>query len=288
MIEEWARLPVEIDVASEYRYRDPAGGDGELLVGITQSGETADTLAAMRAARSAAGGCWRSPTRWAPRPRATPTACSHARRDGDRRRRDEDLHRQVAAIACSRCSSPQRARHARAERAAALAGEPRAARPGRGAIVGGRRRARAARWFADDFFLFLGRHAGLPVALEGALKLKEVSYIPTDAYAAGEMKHGPIALLAEGTPVVCVATAVRCARSCSRTSPRCAPGAPRCRRRRRTDAAGAAYADDVVRVPAASPCCSRSWPSCRCSSWPTTSPGAAGSTSTSRATSPRP
>ncbi len=52
----------------------------------------------------------------------------------------------------------------------------------------------------------LGRHAGLPVALEGALKLKEVSYIPTDAYAAGEMKHGPIALLAEGTPVVCVAT----------------------------------------------------------------------------------
>jgi glucosamine--fructose-6-phosphate aminotransferase (isomerizing) len=54
--------------------------------------------------------------------------------------------------------------------------------------------------------LYLGRHVGLPVALEGALKLKEISYIPTDAYAAGEMKHGPIALLDESTPVVCIAT----------------------------------------------------------------------------------
>jgi glucosamine--fructose-6-phosphate aminotransferase (isomerizing) len=58
----------------------------------------------------------------------------------------------------------------------------------------------------QDFFLYLGRHIGLPVCLEGALKLKEISYIPTDAYAAGEMKHGPIALLDESTPVICVAT----------------------------------------------------------------------------------
>jgi glucosamine--fructose-6-phosphate aminotransferase (isomerizing) len=62
-----------------------------------------------------------------------------------------------------------------------------------------------AHW-QDEFFLYLGRHVGLPVALEGALKLKEISYIATDAYAAGEMKHGPIALLDESTPVVCVAT----------------------------------------------------------------------------------
>jgi glucosamine--fructose-6-phosphate aminotransferase (isomerizing) len=58
----------------------------------------------------------------------------------------------------------------------------------------------------QQFFLYLGRHIGLPVCLEGALKLKEVSYVPTDAYAAGEMKHGPIALLDESTPVVCVTT----------------------------------------------------------------------------------
>jgi len=64
----------------------------------------------------------------------------------------------------------------------------------------------AERHYQAEFFLYLGRHVGLPVALEGALKLKEISYIATDAYAAGEMKHGPIALLDENTPVVVVAT----------------------------------------------------------------------------------
>jgi glucosamine--fructose-6-phosphate aminotransferase (isomerizing) len=64
----------------------------------------------------------------------------------------------------------------------------------------------AEHWSSAGFFLYLGRHVGLPVCLEGALKLKEISYIPTDAYAAGEMKHGPIALLDEKTPVVVVAT----------------------------------------------------------------------------------
>jgi glucosamine--fructose-6-phosphate aminotransferase (isomerizing) len=64
----------------------------------------------------------------------------------------------------------------------------------------------ALRNYQKPFFLYLGRHIGLPVALEGALKLKEISYIPTEAYSAGEMKHGPIALLDDTTPVVCVAT----------------------------------------------------------------------------------
>ena len=64
----------------------------------------------------------------------------------------------------------------------------------------------ADRYWQSEFFLYIGRHVGLPVALEGALKLKEISYIATDAYPAGEMKHGPIALLDESTPVVCVAT----------------------------------------------------------------------------------
>jgi glucosamine--fructose-6-phosphate aminotransferase (isomerizing) len=64
----------------------------------------------------------------------------------------------------------------------------------------------AERHYNKDFFLYLGRHVGLAVCLEGALKLKEISYIATDAYAAGEMKHGPIALLDQDTPVVVVAT----------------------------------------------------------------------------------
>jgi glucosamine--fructose-6-phosphate aminotransferase (isomerizing) len=67
-------------------------------------------------------------------------------------------------------------------------------------------RAVADRHADQEFFLYLGRHIGLPICLEGALKLKEISYIPTDAYAAGEMKHGPIALLDESTPVICIAT----------------------------------------------------------------------------------
>jgi glutamine---fructose-6-phosphate transaminase (isomerizing) len=67
-------------------------------------------------------------------------------------------------------------------------------------------RAIAEHWRDAGFFLYLGRHVGLSICLEGALKLKEISYIPTDAYAAGEMKHGPIALLDESTPVICVAT----------------------------------------------------------------------------------
>jgi glucosamine--fructose-6-phosphate aminotransferase (isomerizing) len=67
-------------------------------------------------------------------------------------------------------------------------------------------RSIAAQLWESEFFLYIGRHVGLPVALEGALKLKEISYIATDAYAAGEMKHGPIALLDDSTPLVCVAT----------------------------------------------------------------------------------
>jgi glutamine---fructose-6-phosphate transaminase (isomerizing) len=72
--------------------------------------------------------------------------------------------------------------------------------------VEGQVREIAEQLFEAEFFLYLGRHVGLPVALEGALKLKEISYIAADAYAAGEMKHGPIALLDDSTPVVCVAT----------------------------------------------------------------------------------
>jgi glucosamine--fructose-6-phosphate aminotransferase (isomerizing) len=64
----------------------------------------------------------------------------------------------------------------------------------------------AQRHYGKPFFLYLGRHIGLPVCLEGALKLKELSYVPTEAYSAGEMKHGPIALLDDQTPVVCIAT----------------------------------------------------------------------------------
>jgi glucosamine--fructose-6-phosphate aminotransferase (isomerizing) len=210
-IEEWARVPVEMDVASEYRYRNPVIGSGDLVIGITQSGETADTLAAMRLAREAGATVLA----------ITNVMGSQATRDADAvlfTRAGPEVSvaatktfvAQVAAIyllglrlAELRGSLPPariaelvtelRALPVRIDQTLAMTEEP-------------VRRIAAAR-AGGEFFLYLGRHIGLPVCLEGALKLKEISYIPTDAYAAGEMKHGPIALLDESTPVVCVATA---------------------------------------------------------------------------------
>ncbi|HKG37240.1 MAG TPA: glutamine--fructose-6-phosphate transaminase (isomerizing) [Solirubrobacterales bacterium] len=209
-IEEWARVPVGMDVASEYRYRNPVVKDGDLVVGITQSGETADTLAAMRLARE----------KGAKVLAITNIMGSQATRDADAvlfTRAGLEI-----GVAATKTFLAQVAvlyllglrlaelhgtlpRERLGELVAELKGLPSKIEE---TIEGVDERVRAvARSHHDQrFFLYLGRHIGLPVCLEGALKLKEVSYIPTDAYAAGEMKHGPIALLDESTPVVCVAT----------------------------------------------------------------------------------
>ncbi|MBX5470014.1 MAG: glutamine--fructose-6-phosphate transaminase (isomerizing) [Thermoleophilaceae bacterium] len=209
-IEEWARVPVEMDIASEYRYRNPVVGPGDLVIGISQSGETADTLAAMRLARE----------RGAKVLAVTNVMGSQATRDSDgvlfTRAGIE-----IGVAATKTFVSQLAAMYLLALRLAELRGtlpegrirELRADLKHLPTLVAetvervdARVREIAERWSASSFFLYLGRHVGLPVCLEGALKLKEISYIPTDAYAAGEMKHGPIALLDERTPVVCVAT----------------------------------------------------------------------------------
>ena len=148
-----------------------------------------------------------------------------------------------------------------------------------------RRRASTSRcaeiadhWKDAGFFLYLGRHVGLPVCLEGALKLKEISYIPTDAYAAGEMKHGPIALLDEHTPVVCVATdSPVLDKVLSNIAEVRARGAHVIAVATEGTEEVAEHAEEVVYDPAhATGCCSRCWRSCRCSCWRTTSPAPAG------------
>ncbi|HVO55554.1 MAG TPA: glutamine--fructose-6-phosphate transaminase (isomerizing) [Solirubrobacterales bacterium] len=209
-IEEWARVPVEMDIASEYRYRNPVIGPGDLVVGITQSGETADTLAAMRLAQEAGAKVLA----------ITNIMGSQATRDSDAVlftragleigvAATKTFLAQVAAmyllglrIAELRGSLPP-------ARIAELVAEMKAL-PSKIeetlADTEGPVREIASRHAEQEFFLYLGRHIGLPVCLEGALKLKEISYIPTDAYAAGEMKHGPIALLDESTPVVSIVT----------------------------------------------------------------------------------
>jgi glucosamine--fructose-6-phosphate aminotransferase (isomerizing) len=209
-IEEWARVPVEMDIASEYRYRNPVVGPGDLVIGITQSGETADTLAAMRLARDSGAKVLA----------VTNVMGSQATRDADGTLFTRaGLEIGVAATKTFVCQVA--AMYLLGLRMAELRGtldEPR-----RRELVAGLKRLPhcvdelianvdgpiaeiADEWWESEFFLYLGRHVGLPVALEGALKLKEISYIACDAYAAGEMKHGPIALLDENTPVVCIAT----------------------------------------------------------------------------------
>ncbi len=209
-IEEWARVPVEMDIASEYRYRNPVVGEGDLVIGITQSGETADTLAAMRLARE------RGATVLA----ITNILGSQATRDADAilyTRSGMEISvaatktfvAQVAAMYLLGLRLAELRGTLPAERLTELIAEMKSL-PSKveTTLAGCEERVReVSAAFSDrQFFLYLGRHIGLPVCLEGALKLKEVSYIPTDAYAAGEMKHGPIALLDESTPVVCVAT----------------------------------------------------------------------------------
>jgi glucosamine--fructose-6-phosphate aminotransferase (isomerizing) len=209
-IEEWARVPVEMDIASEYRYRNPVVGPGDLVIGITQSGETADTLAAMRLARDAGATVLT----------VTNIMGSQATRDADAVlytraglevgvAATKTFVAQVAAMYLVGLRLAELRGTLTAERIAELVADLKAL-PSRIeetlTAVEDEVRGVAATHSDQNFFLYLGRHIGLPVCLEGALKLKEVSYIPTDAYAAGEMKHGPIALLDESTPVVCVAT----------------------------------------------------------------------------------
>ena len=211
-IQNWARVPVGVDIASEFRYADPLVGPGDVVIGMTQSGETADTLAAMRVARE----------KGATVVAVTNVMGSQATRDADATiftRAGQEIS--VAATKTFACQVAVMLLVAL--RIAELQGT--LERDELVRLVGEIKRLphliseliealdadgiidRAAdHHFQDDFFLYLGRHVGLPVALEGALKLKEISYIATDAYAAGEMKHGPIALLSERTPVVAVAT----------------------------------------------------------------------------------
>ncbi len=209
-IEEWARVRVDMDIASEYRYRNPVVGPGDLVIGISQSGETLDTLAAMRLARS----------RGAKVLAITNIMGSQATRDSDGvlfTRAGVEIGvaatktfvAQMAAMYLLGLKLAQVRGTLPEEKIASLAAEMRRLPhlvDQTVASVDPIVSRFAEHWKDSGFFLYLGRHIGLPVCLEGALKLKEISYIPTDAYAAGEMKHGPIALLDERTPVVCVAT----------------------------------------------------------------------------------
>jgi glucosamine--fructose-6-phosphate aminotransferase (isomerizing) len=209
VIEEWGRVPVEPDIASEWIYRRPVLDEDTLVIGISQSGETRDTIQAMQLARKLG---------------ARTVAITNQMGSQITREVDSVLYTRTGieiGVAATKTFSAQvalmyliglelaRVRETLpAEEIEFILDEVYRLPAKMEHFLQGNHPIDeiAQRFHEQPFFLFLGRHIGLPVALEGALKLKEISYIPTEAYSAGEMKHGPIALLDEGTPVVVVAT----------------------------------------------------------------------------------
>jgi glutamine---fructose-6-phosphate transaminase (isomerizing) len=209
VIEEWARLPCEPDIASEWRYRNPVLTKDTLVVGISQSGETRDTIHAIRLARETG---------------ARTVAITNMMGTQITQEVEKVLYTRAGiemAVAATKTFTAQvtllymlalKLAEIRntlpPDEIASLVAEVDALPGNIAAYLDGDHPIEeiAQRHHRAPFFLYLGRHIGLPVSLEGALKLKEISYIPTEAYSAGEMKHGPIALLDSETPVVCVAT----------------------------------------------------------------------------------
>jgi glucosamine--fructose-6-phosphate aminotransferase (isomerizing) len=208
-IEHWTRVPVEIDISSEFRYRDPVLDSRTLVIGVSQSGETVDTFQAVREAR---------------RRGAKVLVISNVVDSSMARESDAVLYTRAGpevGVASTKTHLAQivalqilalylaQARGTLAPAAArellrglgALPDKVAAALQRSGDVEGVARRYRDS-----PSFIFLGRHVGYPVALEGALKLKEISYLRAEGFPGGELKHGPIALVEPGTVVIAVAT----------------------------------------------------------------------------------
>jgi glutamine---fructose-6-phosphate transaminase (isomerizing) len=209
IIEEWARVPVEPDIASEWIYRNPVLSKDTLVIGISQSGETRDTVNAMKLAQESGAKTLAITNLMGTQITTVSDAVLYTRCGMEVGvAASKTFTAQVALLslialklAQVRKTLPRNEIEFILDRLHELPDKIEQFLAGDHPID-----EIAQRFYDRQFFLYLGRHIGLPVALEGALKLKEISYIPTDAYSAGEMKHGPIALLDEGTPVVVVAT----------------------------------------------------------------------------------
>jgi glucosamine--fructose-6-phosphate aminotransferase (isomerizing) len=208
-IEHWTRLPVEIEIASEFRYRDPVLDARTLTLGVSQSGETIDTLEAVRHARHQQSHVIA----------ITNTVGSSISREADgifyTRAGPERSVASTKTFATQMTALHLVALYLAQVRASMfpveIAGivDQMESLPGlieRALELDQQTRELAERYQGARDFLFIGRHTGYPAALEGALKLKEISYIHAEGYPAGELKHGPIALVEEGVPVVAVAT----------------------------------------------------------------------------------
>ena len=252
-IEHWTRLPCEIDIASEFRYRDPVLDAQTLVVGVSQSGETADTIAAFRYARQL---------------KASAVAVCNVVDSSLARDADAVVYTHAGpeiGVAATKTHTAQVvALHLLALYLAQVRGTIYPSEAGGllaelhrlpGLIEAVLARSEEIREVAERFvgtrdFFFLGRSVGYPVALEGALKLKEISYARAEGYPGGEMKHGPIALVEPGTVVVGVATRSHVqAKTLSNVQEVRARGATVVLVANEGDDEAAAHADAVLTVP---------------------------------------
>ncbi|HEX2297949.1 MAG TPA: glutamine--fructose-6-phosphate transaminase (isomerizing) [Pseudonocardiaceae bacterium] len=211
-IEHWCRLPVEVELASEFRYRDPVLDRSTLVVAISQSGETADTLEAVRHAREQKARVLAiCNTNGAQIPRESDAVLyTHAGPEIGVAATKTFLAQIVANYLVGLALAQARGTKYSDEVAAVverLQRVPDQLREFLGSMEDVRALARDLK--SASTVLFIGRHVGFPVALEGALKLKELAYMHAEGFAAGELKHGPIALIDKGTPVVCVVPSAR-------------------------------------------------------------------------------
>jgi len=208
-IEHWTRLPVEIEIASEFRYRDPVLGPNTLTLAVSQSGETIDTLEAARHAKHQ---------------RSHVIAITNTVGSSLSREADGVFYTHAGpeiGVAATKTFATQmvaldlvalylaQVRGSKFPEEIAEVIERLHALPDlveRAFGLDEQIRGLAERYASRDTILFIGRHTGYPAALEGALKLKEISYIHAEGFPAGELKHGPIALVEPGLPVVAVAT----------------------------------------------------------------------------------
>jgi glucosamine--fructose-6-phosphate aminotransferase (isomerizing) len=261
-LEQWTRLPVHVELAHEFRYRDPVIDERSLVVSISQSGETMDTLMAVKYARE--------------RGAATLSICNT---QGATIPRESDAVVYThagpeVAVASTKAFVAQitalyllalhvgRIRATLSPVEAAEHVRELEAIPGKIQRVLDTEQAHTtqlARWMTDTrSVLFLGRHVGYPIALEGALKLKEISYIHAEGFAAGELKHGPIALIEPGQPVFVLVpsprrSALLHAKVVSNIQEIQARGARVIVIAEEGDAAVLPFADEVLHIPLAGP-----------------------------------
>ncbi|MVO83689.1 glutamine--fructose-6-phosphate transaminase (isomerizing) [Streptomyces sp. p1417] len=262
-VEQWARVPCEVELASEFRYRGPLLDARTLVVAVSQSGETMDTLMALRHAREQGSSVLAiCNTNGSTLPReADAVLYTHAGPEVAVASTKAFLTQLVACYLVALHLARVRGAGARAEVAEAardLAAMPGAVERVLAGMEPVRELARSLAGAGTGTVLFLGRHVGYPVALEGALKLKELAYMHAEGFAAGELKHGPIALVEEGLPVVVVVPSPRAQpvlhdKIVSNIQEIRARGARTVVIAEEGDEAVVPYADHVVRVPVVAP-----------------------------------